>query len=218
MRKKYFAVLCILALSLSACGSAGDSTPSENSVTDTTDSSSEAASSETAENASTAISMQTTGNSAATVLSGKDIIDPETMISWVKVATIWDPELTIYSADSFAQGSKAIAVTFEVSDMDLDSMKCYWNYMVFDSEDTEISCWDENYKTDDIVIEEDGKYQMVFDYSKVEGGDVAGLKSLQLVFPEMKEDTKTTVTLLDAKCIMDESEIGTIYQSGKLDE
>lgn len=162
--------------------------------------------------------MQTTGNSAATVLSGKDIIDPETMISWVKVATIWDPELTIYSADSFAQGSKAIAVTFEVSDMDLDSMKCYWNYMVFDSEDTEISCWDENYKTDDIVIEEDGKYQMVFDYSKVEGGDVAGLKSLQLVFPEMKEDTKTTVTLLDAKCIMDESEIGTIYQSGKLDE
>lgn len=55
---------------------------------------------------------------------------------------------------------------------------------------------------------------MVFDFSKVEGGEVAGINSLQIVFPNMKEDTATKVKVTNAVCIMDEKEIGTLYKTG----
>lgn len=89
--------------------------------------------------------------------------------------------------------------------------------MVGDSKGNEIECWDTTYKTDDLKIEGDGKYQMVFDFSKVEGQDVAEIKSLQIAFPNMKSDTTTTVKVLDAVCITDEKEIGTVYKTGKVE-
>lgn len=213
MRKRILAAVLVLTVSagcIVGCGNAQKNDTSKQTNSESTSESSE-------KKETSAVSLLRTGNSDTVDLNKKDVIDPETLISWVKIATIWDPELTLYDASSFVQGSKAIAVTFEVSDMDVESMTCYWNYMVADAEGTEISCWDTNYQTDDVEISGDGKYQMVFDYSKVEGGDVSEIKSLQIVFPGMKTDTKMKVKVTEAVCITDEEEIGAVYQTGAVE-
>lgn len=169
------------------------------------------------ENKSSAAAMIRSGNPDTVKLNAQDVYMEDTSISWVKIATIWDPELILYDASSFVQGSKAVAVTFTVSDMDVEPTTCYWNYMVVDSQGNEISCWDTSYQTDDVEITGDGKYQMVFDCSKVEGGEVAELKSLQLVFPGMKADTTTKVKVSEAVCVTDENELGTIFKTGKVE-
>ncbi len=217
MKKKYLAVMiaAIMIFNLTGCGSSESSTGGNTATSQSDVSSQEEGTVSNSD--STAIPMQTTGNPAAFHLNNPEgVLDPSDGSSWVKIATIWDEELTVYSADSFAQNSVAIAVTFDVTGLDKKSQKCYWNYQVLDADGKEIQCWDDSYKTDEITITEDGTYQMVYDYSKVtDDGVLTGLQSLQLVFPKMSESTTTVVTLTDAVCIMDKSEIGDIYQSGK---
>lgn len=213
MRKKLLSVALITAISV-GCFSGCNSSEKK----DTSDkASSEATSSEKEEIKTSAVSFTRTSNPDTFPLNGKDIFMEKDSSSWVKIATIWDPTLTIYDAESFVQGSKAIAATFEVSDMDVDPMTCYWNYQVVDSKGTEIQCWDTNYQTDDLEITGNGKYQMVFDYSKVEGQDVAEIQSLQIAFPNMKADTTMKVKVLDAVCITDEKEIGSVYKTGAVE-
>lgn len=207
MRKKLVTLLLVTALGvscLSGCGSKD---------TDKQDTSAEASAEPTEEVKTTAVALTRTANLNTVSLNGEDVYMEDDTFSYVKIATIWDPQLTLYDAESFVKDSKAIAVTFEVSNMDVDPLTCYWNYMVVDSSGKEISCWDTKYKTDDIQITGDGKYQIVFDYSKVEGQEVAGLKSLQLVFPTKKADTTMKVKVTDAVCVTDEAELGTVYQT-----
>lgn len=209
MRKKLFVLMLAAALSvgcLSGCGS--DKAEKKDS--------SGAATSETQKEEkveTSAVSLSRTNNLNTVSLNGEDVYMEDDTFSYVKIATIWDPELTLYDAESFVKDSKAIAVTFEVSGMDVDPLTCYWNYQILDSGNKEIACWDTKYKTDDIQITGDGTYQIVFDYSKVEGQDVAGLQSLQLVFPTKKADTTMKVKVTDAVCITDEAELGTVYKT-----
>lgn len=213
MRKKLLSVVMITVVSvgfLSGCGSS-------KKVDTSGEATLEATSSGNWQVETSAVSFTRTSNSDTFPLNGKDIFMEDDSSSWVKIATIWDPELTIYDAESFVQDSKAIAVTFEVSDMDVESTTCYWNYQVVDSQGVEIQCWDTNYQTDDLEITGDGKYQMVYDYSKVEGQDVAKIQSLQIAFPNMKADTTTKVKVLDAVCITDENEIGSVYKTGAVE-
>ncbi len=209
MRKRLVTLVLVAALgvsSLSGCGSA-DTDKQDSSSKAATGSSDEAESSSEAK--TTAVSLIRSGNPDTVPLNGDDIYMEEDTFSYVKIATIWDPELTLYNAETFVQDSKAIAVTFEVSNMDVDPLTCYWNYMVVDADENEIACWDTKYETDDIEIMGDGTYQIVFDCSKVEGGAVAGIKLLQLVFPTKKADTTMQVKVTDAVCITDEAELGT---------
>lgn len=211
MRKRVVAAWMVLCLTAGCFSGCGKETKEETKPVVTADS-------EEKENKSGAVSMSRTGNSDTVNLNAENVYMKDTSISWVKIATIWDPELILYDASSFVQDSKAVVVTFEVSDMDVEPTTCYWNYMILDSEGNEISCWDTSYRTDDVEITGDGKYQMVFDCSKVEGGEVAEIKSLQLVFPEMKADTTTKVKVLEAVCITEETELGTTYQTGRLED
>lgn len=214
MRKRALVALFMFAFSVSClagCGSSGEDKKTKVAVT-------EEDPAEEEESKTSAVSMIRTGNTDTVSLNAQDVYMEDTSTSWVKIATVWDPELILYDATSFVQESKAVAVTFEVSDMDVAPTTCYWNYMVVDSEGNEISCWDTSYQTDDVKITGDGKYQMVFDCSKVEGGEVEELRSLQLVFPGMKADTTTKVTVTEAVCITDEAEIGPVYKTGKIKE
>lgn len=103
---------------------------------------------------SSAVAMKRTSNSNLIPLNNAEgIYDEKKGSSWVKIATIWDPELTLYDTESYVKDTKAIAVTFDVTGLDIKDMKCYWNYMIADSQGNEISCWDTNYKTDDVKIE-----------------------------------------------------------------
>lgn len=213
MRKKLLLAAFISAICigcLSGCSSSEKTDTSEKAT-------SEAASSEKEEVKNSAISLTRTSNPDTFPLNGKDIYMKDENSSWVKIATIWDEKLTIYDAGSFVQDSKAIAVTFEVSDMDIEPTTCYWNYQIVDSEGTEIPCWTTDYKTDDLKITGNGKYQMVFDFDKVEGQDVAEIQSLQIAFPNTKPDTTTKVKVLDAVCITDEKEIGSVYKTGTME-
>lgn len=213
MRRKFVAMVLavsVVAGCVSGCGNSGE----EASKTETGSTQQETAE-ETKE--TTAVSLVRSANPDTVSLNAEHVYEEKTGISWVKIATIWDPELILFTPESFSKGSKAIAVTFEVSNMDVDPTTCYWNYMIKDSSGKEISCWDTSYKTEDVEITGDGKYQMVFDYSKVEGGDVAELQSLQLVFPGMNPETTTQVTVTEAVCIMDEAEMGTVYKTGALE-
>ena len=207
MRKQFVSAALIAALtvaSLSGCNASEEQGNSSGTTSETAGS----------ETNTTAVGLTRTSNSDTFPLNGKDIFMEDDSSSWVKIATIWDPTLTIYDAESFVQGSKAIAVTFEVSNFDVDPTTCYWNYMVANSKGDEIECWTTDYQTDDLKITGDGTYQMVFDFNKVEGKDVAEIKSLQIAFPHMKSDTKTTVKVTDAVCITDAEEIGTVYKTG----
>lgn len=213
MRKRTLAVLLTLAVSVSCFSGCGSEKGDETKKAAT-----ESGAKEEEERKSSAVSMLRTGNPDTVSLNAQDVYMEDTSISWVKIATIWDPELILYDATSFVQGTKAVAVSFEVSDMDVEPTTCYWNYMIVDSQGNEISCWDTSYQTDDVEIAGDGSYQMVFDCSKVEGGEVAELRSLQLVFPGMKADTTTKVKVVEAVCVTDEAELGTVYKTGKIEE
>lgn len=210
MRKKLVTLMLVAALGVSCLGGCGSDDTKKDSFSEATEEPS-------SEAKTTAVSLIRTANSDTVPLNGKDIYMEKDTFSYVKIATIWDPELTLYDAETFVQDSKAIAVTFEVSNMDVEPLTCYWNYMVVDSDENEIACWDTKYQTDDIEITGDGTYQIVFDYSKVEGGVVAGLKSLQLVFPTKKADTTIQVKVTDAVCIMDEAELGAVYKTGAVE-
>lgn len=208
MRKKLqiLTMAVVLALGLTACGT--------KKTADNGNSGTEVSKAPAGEE-STAQEMTKTGNPRVFQLNGEHVLEKAEGTSWVKIATIWDPELTTYDAESFVAGSKAVVADFTVTGLDVDSTKCYWNYMVVDSAGQEVECWDDTYKTDEITITEDGTYRMVFDYSKVQGGDVAGLKSLQLVFTDMTENTAAKVEVKNALCVTDEKELGSIYTSGK---
>lgn len=207
MRKKLVTLMLVAVLGVNCLGGCGSDDTKKDSFSEVTEGPS-------SEAKTTAVSLIRTANSDTVPLNGKDIYMEKDTFSYVKIATIWDPELTLYDAETFVQDSKAIAVTFEVSNMDVEPLTCYWNYMVVDSDENEIACWDTKYQTDDIEITGDGTYQIVFDYSKVEGGVVAGLKSLQLVFPTKKADTTMQVKVMDAVCIMYDAELGTVYKTG----
>lgn len=214
MKRKNVLVLgmtiVLIGAMLSGCGKNSDK---KKNVSVTSEQSQQKKSSQN-ENSS-AVAMKRTSNSNLIPLNNAEgIYDEKKGSSWVKIATIWDPELTLYDTESYVKDTKAIAVTFNVTGLDIKDMKCYWNYMIADSQGNEISCWDTNYKTDDVKIEKDGTYQMVFDVSKVDGGDVAELKSLQLVFPDTSTATTMKVKVTDAVCVTDAKEIGTIYKTG----
>lgn len=206
MRKKLLSVMLITVMSiacLSGC-SGSNNDASDKTTTETAEKKVE----------TSAVAFERTVNPDTFPLNGEDVYMEDDGCSYVKIATIWDETLTIYDAETFTKDSKAIAITFEVSDYDLEPTTCYWNYMIADSKGNEISCWDTNYQTDDIEIKGDGTYQMVYDYSKVEGQDVAEIKSLQIVFPNSKPDTATKVKVTEAVCITDEAEIGKVYKTG----
>lgn len=216
MRKKLCAMGFVTLLGFSVLTGCGNSKSEDASSTTTQEKSDEKSSEEDVK--SSAVAMTRTSNPTMFVLNNAEgVFDEKKESSWVKIATIWDPELTPYDAESFTQGSKAIAATFDVSGLDISDMTCYWNYMVADSAGAEYECWDTSYTTDDLKITEDGKYQMVFDFSKLETADVAEIKSLQIVFPGTSQATTMKVDVKDAVCITDESEIGTVYKTGKVE-
>lgn len=216
MRKKLYVMGLVTVLGFSVLTGCSNGKSADTSSGSSQEQSSEADDEKKVD--STAVALTRTANPTTFDLNNAEGVYDETKgSSWVKIATIWDPELTPYDAESYTQGSKAIAATFQVSGLDISDMTCYWNYMVADSAGTEYECWDDKYTTDDIKLTEDGTYQMVFDFSKLETADVAEIKSLQLVFPGTSTATTMKVEVKDAVCITDESEIGTVYKTGKLD-
>ena len=220
MKKKLLSLLLCLTLAAAITGCKENETSSSTSskTETTTEATTEPEESAEPEVISTAVDMSRAGNPGRVSLNAEGILDSKTNLSWVKITTIWDPDLILYNPEDYVADSKGVVTTFSISGLDVESTKCYWNYMVVDSKGTEINCWDETYLTDDLEITADGTYQMVFDYSKVNNGDVAGINSLQLVFTNMSDSTAAKFETKSAKYIVDAEEIGSIYTTGIVEE
>ncbi len=118
----------------------------------------------------------------------------DTYNAWIKISTIYDPELSMYSSDSVPEGATGIVVDFTVSGMDVDEATLYWCYELVSGGET-LSVWDDTSPADKLTINGDGSYRMVFDAEKALGGTIDSICSLQIVFPGISETTTTSVTV-----------------------
>lgn len=135
--------------------------------------------------------------------------------AWIKISTAFDPTLSVYSTDSFPSETKAVVITFSVSNMDCEQQDMYWCYQLATA-DGSVSLWNDTSAADKLTVTGDGKYQFVFDATKALGGAITGVESLQIVFPGLTETTTTVVELESAIALTDEADIS-LYESKKLD-
>ena len=202
MKKRLLLLCTILTLSLAGCGNSADTS---------------AESSPVATEAPTAppapgTALLKMGNPASIMLADIAEETGDAANAWVKVATAFDPELTIYDVTSMPADTIGIAVTFQVSDFDLGEATLYWCYQLKTADGT-VSVWDTSSPTDTITITEDGKYRLVFDANPALGGPIAQIESFQMVFP-CTTTTATEVELKSAVCCTTVDELAA-YTTGK---
>lgn len=191
--------------------------PTEEQTTSAEESSTEESSAEetVAEGAVSAYPLRESGNLKSIELYEIAEEGTDTFNAWLKVATQFDPELTVYAADSLQQNTKALAVTFEVSNLDRDEVTLYWCYQLIVDGGT-ISVWDQSSPADTLNITEDGTYTMVFNVEQAAGGTLDSIESLQIVFP-CDELTDTVVTFDKAQGITDEADLE-YFTTGKTEK
>lgn len=139
---------------------------------------------------------------------------------WIKVATAWDPKDSMYDVTSLPAGTKAIAVTFQITNFDQDKSLMYWcGSLTGNGKSSDI--WDNSAPTDQMTIDSDGKYMFVFDAQKIFDGSLDSINSLQMVLPCKSVDdaakTKMKFKCLDVVAITDDSELSQ-YKSEKIGE
>ena len=147
-----------------------------------------------ADSTSKANSMILQGNPTTINLAEIAEESEDTYNAWIKISTIYDPELSMYSSDSVPEGATGIVVDFTVSGMDVDEATLYWCYELVSGGET-LSVWDDTSPADKLTINGDGSYRMVFDAEKALGGTIDSICSLQIVFPGISETTTTSVTV-----------------------
>lgn len=147
-----------------------------------------------ADSTSKANSMILQGNPTTINLAEIAEESEDTYNAWIKISTIYDPELSMYSSDSVPEGTTGIVVDFTVSGMDVDEATLYWCYELVSGGET-VSVWDDTSPADKLTINGDGSYRMVFDAEKALGGTIDSICSLQIVFPGISETTTTSVTV-----------------------
>jgi hypothetical protein len=168
-----------------------------------------------------ATSMQKQGNPTSFNLN--TIAENKDNRLWIKVSTQYDPELSMFDYTSMPEGTKAIAVTFDISDFDQEASLMYWCYQLKggDYSDKSLSVWDNTSPTDQLTITSDGRYVLVFDAKKALNGELTLIESLQMVFECKDLDaTSTTATgfsCVDVECITDENELAN-YVTGKVEK
>lgn len=101
---------------------------------------------------------------------------------FVKIFQEYEPTKKIYDEKSIPDATEKIAVTFEITDYDLDKeYAAYWGYGMVGDNGEEIS-----WKTteNDLIIDGNGTYNMLFDVKENIGSTVSadGMKNLQMVF------------------------------------
>lgn len=151
----------------------------------------------------TAVSMIAQGN--PTTINLADIVEKD-MNAWVKISTQFDPELSMYSYDTLAADTCAIAVDLTVSNFDCGESTLYWCYQLKSGENT-VAVWDNTSPTDTLTITEDGRYMLVFDVQAALGGTLDTIESLQVVFPCASETTSTVLTVNSVKCVTNADEL-----------
>lgn len=122
--------------------------------------------------------------------------------AWIKISTAFDPELSMYSSDVIPQKVTAFVVDFEVTGLE-NASTLYWCYMLDSGENT-FSVWDDSSNSDKLEITEDGKYRFVFDAKKALGGNADVVSSLQIVFPNISDATKTQFSVTGAGYVLDD--------------
>lgn len=197
------------AVMLAGCGNKTKSDETTAQATESSEAVSKEESSAEVEPESSVKKMLDQGNPHKVVLG--EIAEEDK--SWIKVSTAFDETLSMYSCDSISQGVTAVVVDFEVSGLETESATVYWCYMV-DANGETISLWDDTSTADRLEITEDGKYRIVFDTRKALGAPMDSIQSLQLVFTNVSEETKTELTVESAGYVTDE-DISSLV-SGKL--
>ena len=202
-------LLCIMmaALLLSACGTKGDVDASQG------DAKNEAVE-ENNEQAGpkSAIDMREQGN--PTTINLSDIVEKD-LTAWIKVSTAFDPTLSVYCSDLIPYGTQAFVVTFKISNADFEPQNMYWCYQFITPEGT-VSLWNNTSAADQITVDGDGTYRMVFDVQKALGTSIDTVESLQIVLPGLAETTTTVVEFTEAFVLTDASEIS-MFTSGKVE-
>lgn len=150
--------------------------PTEAETTTPTEAKTDAPTTE-AEGAVSAYPLRQSGNSNTIELYEIAEEGADTFNAWLKVATQYDPDLTVYASDSMQDDTIAIAVTFEVSNFDGEEATLYWCYEL-DSNGETISVWDQSSPAETLTITEDGTYTMVFNANKALGGAIERIGSL----------------------------------------
>ncbi|MBQ8821365.1 MAG: hypothetical protein IJZ82_01865 [Lachnospiraceae bacterium] len=211
MKKRLLLLCTILALTLSGCGAPSEPA-SENTPAESVPAATEAPTPSPTPMPGTA--MFKMGNPASILLADIAEESGDAANAWIKVATAFDPELTVYDVTSMPANTIGIAVTFEVEDFDLGEATLYWCYQLKTADGT-VSVWDTSSPTDTLTITEDGKYCLVFDANAALGAPIAQIESFQMVFP-CTTTTATEVELKSAVCCTTPEEL-TAYTTGKVE-
>lgn len=153
-----------------------------------------------------ATAMREQGNALSINLSEIAEESDDTYNAWIKISTVYDPELSMYESDSIAAGAKGVVVDFTVSDMDIDEATLYWCYEL-NAGGATVSLWDDTSKAEKLTVKGDGSYRMVFDAQKAVGGTIDSVGSLQIVFPGVPENTTTKFTVTSAGYVDSSMEI-----------
>lgn len=141
---------------------------------------------------------------------------------YIKISTQFDPDLSMYDYSSMPEGTKAIAVTYDISGFDQGSAPMYWCYQLQGGDYTakSLSCWDASSPTDKITVDADGRYMLVFNAKAALNGDLTLIESLQMVFAcgsvDAAASTATKFKCIGVECITDEAELAN-YVSGKVE-
>lgn len=188
------AIMLAMTIILSACSNETKNTdtntaPSENQT--------EVSQTEPEDAAPKANVMIEQGNPLSINLADIAEASDDTFNAWIKISTMYDPDLSMYVSDLVPAGTTGIVVDFTVSDMDVDEATLYWCYELTSGENT-ISLWDNTSPAEKLTIKEDGSYRMVFDAEKALGGPIDAIGSLQIVFPGLSETTTTKFTVTSA--------------------
>ena len=204
MKKMKLLALLTAAFLLTACGNSDgqsqdqtDTTPISNDTESGVDASAPTIS---------AVEMKQQGNPTSIQLA--DIMEEsgDAYAAWIKISTQFDAELSMYSYDTLAAGTIAIAVDFKVEHFDETESTLYWGYQLT-SGGQSYSVWDGTSPADTLTVTEDGTYTIVFDAQKALGGPIEAIESFQLVFPAQSDTTATKVSVTKVRCITDAGDL-----------
>ena len=212
MRKKaLFVLMSIMMVMGLACGCGKE----EKKETQQTEKTSEKATEEEKKDATSEVALNKQGNPLEVALV--DIVEEDTddWKAWIKISTLYDPELSMYSSDLIPQNTQAIVVTFTVSNMDCEAQEMYWCYQLGAVGET-VAVWDNTSPADKLMVDGDGTYTFVFDANKALGAPIDTVESFQMVFPGLTETTTTTVKVKSAVAITNASDVAN-YTSNKVE-
>jgi hypothetical protein len=216
MKKRTLALALAFGLVLTGCGNTSGNT-SENTAEGTEIQSemvdsSEEDSTET-EAPVSARNLLPQGNPTSINLSDIAEENSDGYNAWIKISTQYDPDLSMYSYDSLPADAVAVIVDFTVESYSETESTLYWGYQLTSAGNT-YAVWDNTSPADQLTINKDDSYRIVFDASTALGGTIDTIESFQLVFP-CSENTNTKVTIDSVTAITDTADLS-YYTTGEL--